>query len=127
MLVQNGTGVQGPGLAVRQHLFALSQRLLGPMRLDVREDRAYLVSRKLAPERRHVTLIAVPSKRRNHAILNDQKKPLVRVLPRMPGVIVWRRRHPAVRKLVFPVRLPFQLCAVAGRAVFRIELDNGRV
>src|SRR3989441_9442418 len=46
-------------------------------------------------------------------------------MPGMAALIVRRRRRAAVRQAGTPVRLPFQLRAVAGGAVLRIDFRTG--
>ena len=44
----------------------------------------------------------------------------------MPGLVMWRRRHAAVRQALAPVRLSLELRAMAGSAMLCIDLLSER-
>ena len=58
-------------------------------------------------------------------VLDEFKQPLVGMVPGVAALIVRRRWQAAVRQAGTPVRLPFQLRAVAGGAVLRIDFRTG--
>src|SRR5207245_8962013 len=62
---------------------------------------------------------------RHEPALRDAEEHAVRVMPGVAALIVRRRWQAAVRQAGAPVRLPFQLRAVAGGAVLRIDFCTG--
>ena len=55
--------------------------------------------------------------RRLHPVLRQCEQNLVRVMPRVPAVVMRRRRHAAIGQPAGPVRLAFQVAAVTGGAM----------
>src|SRR6266851_5011144 len=96
-----------------------------PVALDVRQHGPDFIVGELTAERRHVAMVVRRRIGRHETALRDAEEHLVRMVPGVAAFIVRRRRQAAVRQANAPVRLPFQLRAVAGRAVLRIDFRAG--
>src|SRR5712691_3283077 len=96
-----------------------------PVALDERQDSPDFIVGELTAETRHVALVIRRRVGRHEPALRDAEEHAVRVVPGVAAFIVRRRREAAARQAHAPVRLPFQLRAVADRAVLRIDFPAG--
>src|SRR6266851_6919700 len=96
-----------------------------PVALDVRQHGPDFIVGELAAERRHVAMVVRRRVGRHEPALRDAEEHIVRMVPGVAAFIVRRRREAAVRQANAPVRLPFQLRAVAGRALLGIDFPAG--
>lgn len=99
----------------------------GPADLEERNDRTYLMSGQLAIEGGHpvTLLVGRVAKRLGTAEGDDPVQQAIRVVPRMAGRIVRRRRVDAPRAGSLPVQSPLAAYPVATRAVNPIDGGAG--
>src|SRR3989454_84955 len=119
-------GLYSRPLRIAGHFSARIEHVArSPVALDVRQDGPDFIVGELAAKTRHVALVARRRIGRHEPALRDAEEHAVRVMPGVAALIVRRRRQAAVGQAGTPVRLPFQLRAVAGGAVLRIDFRTG--
>ena len=94
---------------------------LRPCALDVVKHCADLRVAQHASEAWHVAFVAAADDC-GGPFPDDPEKHVVGMVPRMTGFIMWRRWQPARGKRRAPIRLAFQVRAMAGGALIRIDL-----
>lgn len=97
--------------------------VLWPCAIDERRNGNDFVVGQGAIIDRHVALVVLSSKPFEPEF-RSFKKQLVRMMPCMTGLVVRRRRQPAVGLVVTSVGLAFEIVAVAAGAVFCIDLQS---
>jgi hypothetical protein len=99
------------------HLVMGRAHSIRPATADVGEDVPDIVFAQPVCESGHVTLITLWGVWWDETVPGDRKQHLERVVPRMTGVVVRRRRKSPAGEAVAPVRLAFEFLAMAGGAV----------
>ncbi len=89
-----------------------------PSAFDVLKNRKNLFVAEHRLISRHVRLIIGNDGRKTE--LGDLEEFIIRVMPRVSGLIVRRCRKPSIGQPSHPVRLTLQVCPMAGRAVHRV-------
>src|SRR5207253_9769294 len=117
--VKSHGGLLAGGVA--GHLGPVREHFARPVAFDEREHCPHLIVRELAAKRRHVALIARWGIRRHQPILDDDEEHMVGVMPGVAAVVMRWRGPAAIGQAFLPVGLPFEVGAVAGGALLRVD------
>lgn len=105
------------------NLLLVSALSFRPGTLDKSEDSPDLGVAQGIGKTRHVALIAPPDDR-GCTLLDDAEQHLIGMVPGVAALVVRRCGQPTRGKRRAPVRLPFQIRAMARRALIRIDLST---